>query len=92
MKTTVNGIEITPEMAEVLRRWYDYPCIEDMEPCLYIRWLSDIQDYLTRVWVDKSDDAEDIPTLKECVNRLIEIKDDLKLFIPQKTKEEGGAS
>lgn len=40
-----------------------------------------------RVWVDKDDDDDDIPQLKECVNALMVIKDDLSNFIPAK---EGG--
>jgi hypothetical protein len=90
-RTIVNGVEISPEITEVLRRWYDYPCIEDMEPYLYIQWLSDIQDYRTRIWVNRNDDAEDISTLKDCVNGLIQIKDDLKRFIPQKKNESNEA-
>ena len=88
MKTTVNGVEITPRIAEVLNKWYDDPLVEDMEPFLYVKWLSNIQDYLTRVWVGKDDDEPDIPELKNCVNCLIQIKDDLKQFIPKSSNEQ----
>jgi hypothetical protein len=37
---------------------------------------------LTRIRVDKDDDAPDLPELKECMSELILIKDDLKMFIP----------
>jgi hypothetical protein len=79
----VNGVEITPRMAEALHLWYDCSLFEDMKPCQYVKWLSNIQDYLIRVWVDKDDDAPDLPELKECVSELILIKDDLKMFIPE---------
>jgi hypothetical protein len=84
MKTTVNGIEITSKMAAVLQDWYDDGRIEDMKPCVYVEWLCGVQDYLTRIWVDRNDDAEDIPELKDCIHGLIQIKDDLKKFIPEK--------
>jgi hypothetical protein len=37
--------------------------------------------------VNRNDDADDIPALKDCVNGLIQIRDDLKRFIPQKKNE-----
>jgi hypothetical protein len=84
MKTVVNGVEITPQIAEVLRNWLDESMVENTTPFIYVKWLSRIQDYLTRIWVDKDDDEEDIPELKECMNSLIVIKDELKKIIPEK--------
>jgi len=85
MKTQINGIEITPQMAAMLKSWYQSP--GESQPECYVRWISKIQDYLMRVWVDKDDDDDDIPQLKECVSALMVIKDDLSNFIPGK---EGG--
>lgn len=82
MKTQINGVEITPRLAEVLRKWYETP--NDSQPESYVRWINKIQDYLMRVWVDKPDDDDEISELKECVNALMIIKDDLIDFIPEK--------
>jgi hypothetical protein len=91
MKTTINNVEITPEIIEILKRWYTHENPEDETPVMYVKWIGSVQDYLTRVWVDKDDDEDDIPELKRCVNCLIQIKDDLESFI-RKTRQEGGKS
>jgi len=87
MKTMIDGIEITPEMVEVLKKWYNTKSPEDIEPRIYVRWLGKIQDYLTRIWVNMDDDEENVAEFKECVNCLIVIKDDLNRFIPEKGDE-----
>jgi hypothetical protein len=84
MKTIINGVEITPQMGEVLHRWFDCELAEDIQPFVYVKLLARTQDYLTRVWVDKYDDDEDIPELKEGVSCLLDIKNDLSRFIPDK--------
>jgi len=84
MKTKVEGIEITPKLIEVLEFWYSAEIIENTQPYIYVQWLSKIQDYLTRVWVDMSNSDDDIPKLKEYTSMIIQIKDDLIDLIPDR--------
>ena len=82
MKTTVNGVEITPAMAEVFSSWYR---IDDLNPEaipeIYARWLSEIQDYLTHILVDICEIENE--QIKNYLRWIIFIKDDLKMFIPE---------
>jgi hypothetical protein len=83
MKTIVNGVEITPQMANVLHEWYNGVFFEDMPPVQYAKKLSKIQDYLTRLLVDNTDNTEeDILELKKCISCLLQIRDDMEMFIP----------
>jgi len=84
MKTQVNGIEITPKMAEVFGEWYNQNSIENAQPCIYVRWLSKIQDYLTRNLIDMDDDDDHIPVVKDCLSMTVQIKDDFERLIPEK--------
>jgi hypothetical protein len=86
MKTIVNGVVITEEMAEVLKKWYN-PSLSETEPSLYVRGLGNIQDYLIRVWIDI--DSDEVATLefKECMSWLLMIKDDLQKFIIKNEKK-----
>ena len=86
-KIMIDGVEITSEIAEVLSEWYGRSNPEDIIPIMYSNWLGKVQDYLTRVWVDKDEDAEDMSALKECVDMTIQIKDSFSRLIPKKGGE-----
>jgi hypothetical protein len=79
MKTTLNGIEITSGMSEVIREWN-----ETAGPERYVSYLSDIQDFLCYQLTD----SEHCREAGRLLTHIIYIKDDLKRFIP----EEGGQS
>jgi len=79
MKTMLEGVELTPETAEILRKWYEDS--NDTAIARYVRWLAKIQDYLTRAWVER--DEDDDGEFKDCVGCLILIKDDLERLIPK---------
>jgi hypothetical protein len=88
MKTIVDGVEITPQMAKVLHVWYDYSFFEDMPPVWYAETLSKIQDYLTRLLVDNTDNTEEeLLELKDCISCLLQLRDDMKMFIPPNKKK-----
>jgi len=71
-------------MAEVLKTWYNYnPRIEDSPPERYVEYLMNIQDFLCRLLEDN--EYGDI--VIEHISSIISIKDDLKIFIPQKERE-----
>ena len=82
MTTQVNGVEITPKMGDALENWYRDACsYDDTQPFYYVKWLSLIQDLLTRQWIRQDDnDAK----FKECMDMIIQIKDALQQFIPDK--------
>ncbi len=80
MITTVDNVEITPAIIQVLKKWYENPEMEGSEPERFVRWLGGIQDCLCRVLIEniKIDDA----MVKECLSQVIYIKDDFKQLIP----------
>ncbi|HCC51123.1 MAG TPA: hypothetical protein DEQ30_02965 [Porphyromonadaceae bacterium] len=81
MKTQVNGIEITPKMAEVLDRWYGNAIsYDDTLPFGYVRELGEVQDLLCRMIYD----VDDHPELKHAISIIINIKDDMRNLIPDK--------
>ena len=87
MITQINGIEITPNMAEVLNEWYSDKIVENTQPSIYFEWLSEIQDYLTRDLTDTGYNEKKFPILIECLDTIIQIKDDFKKLIPEKDEQ-----
>jgi hypothetical protein len=81
MKTEVNGVEITPEMAEALKEWYDTDGGEAM-PEYFIHCLSHVQDCMTRYLIGSNPLSE--AELKDCVSEIIFVKDELKPFVLKK--------
>jgi hypothetical protein len=79
MRTSIDGVAITPAIITILGEWYNQENPGDIKPKMYVRWLARTQDYLTRIWVDKDDD-DDLSELKNCVNCIIQIKDELERF------------
>jgi hypothetical protein len=84
MKTTVNGVEITSNISEVLREWNENTGTSVSTPERYVSYLSDIQDFLCYLL----DDPDDCRNIKQLLLHIIYIKDDLKRFI----RMEGGES
>jgi hypothetical protein len=88
MKTSVNGVEITPKMAKVLESWYEgCTSIENTYPYYFVEHISLIQDYLTDLWLDTEDDDPNVPKLKSYLNTLMFLKSQLKMFIPEPEDE-----
>jgi hypothetical protein len=75
MKTTIDGVEITSAMAEVLGEWH-----ETAGPERYVSYLSDIQDFLCY----QLQESEYCQKAERLLLHIIYIKDDLKRFIPEK--------
>ena len=81
MTTQVNGVEITPKIAETLRRWYDASISwSDTVPYYYVIRLGELQDFLCEMIDDK-------PEIKSMITTVLCIKKDLENFIPQKERE-----
>ena len=85
MTTIVDGVEITPNITSVLKEWNDTSYDGEVVPVRYLRYLSTIQDHLTRLLVEMGDMKED--DIKECIGDIIFIKDDIAKFIPEKGVE-----
>jgi len=85
MKTQINGIEITPEMAELLEEWFE----EDREssPSIFVKYLNSIQDLLCRVLIDHNLVKE--ADVKDCISSIICIKDNFNRLIPVDDIESG---
>jgi hypothetical protein len=84
MKTQVNGIEITPAIAEVFDKWYgDAISYDDTLPFSYVKELGEIQDFLCRMIYD----VDTNPELKRAISIIINIKDDMKKLIPGKNSD-----
>jgi len=82
MKTIIEGVEITPAIAEILKKWFIFnPNIEDSYPEYYVTELSDMQDYFCR---KLDEDPEELQTIKVMLLFIIALKDDFKQLIPKK--------
>lgn len=80
VKTMVNGVEITPSMAEVLDKWTDGLDFADTLPYYYVDKLGKIQDIFCRMLDNDGDHAETL----SAISIIIALKDDLRGFIPDK--------
>ncbi|MDR1716324.1 MAG: hypothetical protein LBS20_10805 [Prevotella sp.] len=83
MNTTieVNGITLSGEAQNVLKSWHSSGSqTQKSDPERYVEYLNDTQDCLIRVMLENGLDTQDIADL---LTKLICIKDDLKLLIPQ---------
>jgi hypothetical protein len=81
MKTMIDGVEITPEIAKRLTKWYASEW-DKSYPEMFVDDLSETQDCLTRMLIDGTKVTEG--TIKRCLGYVIALKDDLAGFIPQK--------
>jgi hypothetical protein len=80
MKTTIDGVEITPAMTEILKKWFIYnPAVEESYPEYYVQKLGEMQDYFCRNLEEESNRLE---TVKHMLLSIIAIKDDFKKLIP----------
>jgi hypothetical protein len=77
MKTQINGVVVTPEMEEVLQKWYEFA---ESLPESYVNDLEEIQDFLCTLL----DNCDLYPAVKSSLFSLIYIKNDLRKFIPRK--------
>jgi hypothetical protein len=81
MKTQINGIEITPRMAEVFDKWYgNAVSYDDTLPYGYVKNLNELQDMLCGMIYE----IDNIPNLKHTISLVVNLKNDLKMFIPEK--------
>lgn len=87
MKTQINGVEITPKIAEVFESWYNSDLIEYTYPYECVVWLSELQDYITRIFIEKNSDDKDMDILKSCICTIVSIKDEFKKLIPERKEE-----
>ena len=77
MKTQVNGVEIMPEIVNVLNDWNgNSDSWEDTVPYHYIQELGKIQDHLFRM----INNVDTLQELQPSISLLVSIKDDLKKF------------
>jgi hypothetical protein len=84
MKTIINGVEITPRMADMLQSRYEkYTCIEETFPYVFVDRISGIRDYLTDIRLEKEDGDRDVPKLKYFPEGLMLLKEHMKELIPE---------
>jgi len=75
----VEGLNLTNGILEVLKRWQNSASKNvKSDPERYLDYLSDIQDGLIRVMLEKGSDIQDIADL---LTKSICIKDDIREFI-----------
>lgn len=83
MKTQVNGIEITPKMAEIFEEWYaNSASWDDTVPYFHVRNLCKVQDFLCSIINDN------IPDIENLIFTVVSIKKDLEKFIPEKDEQD----
>jgi hypothetical protein len=76
MITQINGVEITPQMAKVLTRWYNADHRNDTVPAGYVRELTVLQDFLCRQLDELAE--EEHPKLNKMLAAVINLKDDFR--------------
>ncbi len=78
---TINGVEFTPEMLEVLKFWGEGKG-ECNTPLSFLNTLTEIQDYLCEEFANFGDeDIKQYREIAELVCGITLIKSDLKAFI-----------
>jgi|GEM_PF-2807766 hypothetical protein len=78
----INGIVLSDQAQKVLKKWQNSESFSTpSDPELYVEYLNDTQDCLTRVMLES---ASDMPYIADILTKLICIKDDLKLLITRK--------
>jgi hypothetical protein len=71
----------------VLTKWYNTTELDpETGPEIYVRWLSGVQDSLTRILLDLC--KVDQKQIEKCVCRIIYIKAELQCFIPESSKKQ----
>jgi hypothetical protein len=81
MKTTIDGLEITPAIITVLKEWY----VNDNAPAEFVKWLTFVEDCLVRLLICR--DIIDKEKIKESLYYILYIKDEFQKF---DLKPEGG--
>lgn len=81
---TINGIEITPQLMSVLEKWTTIPEGGDSIACIYVKSITQIQDYITLTLAEYMGDGYEDKQKKisEILAELIYIKEDIKQFVP----------
>ena len=75
MTTQVNGVEITPQITEVLTRWYGNAISrEDSRPFYYVKELSILQDFLCRMVYEVDEYSE----FRQMISTVTNLKDDFQ--------------
>ena len=83
MNTVINGVEITPAIAEQLKELFE----GTTDDCLlddYVKFCNGIQDFLCAVLL--GDDYDAIPNedvIKECLRQIMLIRKSLKALLGQ---------
>ena len=84
MTTQINGVEITPQMAEIFEKWYNNAISwDDTVPFYYVKSLQQIQDFFCRTLRHSEDKSE----ISNMITVIINIKDDLERLTPQKNEQ-----
>lgn len=82
----INGIKLCRETQTILKRWQIGGNSHKSDPELYVEYLSETQDCLTRLMLESGKEVNEISNL---LTKLIQIKDDLKIFNYQNQKVNG---
>jgi hypothetical protein len=81
MKTVIEGVEITPQISEILKKWFIFnPRIDESYPEYYALQLGVIQDYLCRKLDEYDAELEEI---RQMLIIIVSMKDDFKQLIPE---------
>lgn len=82
--TTINGITLTPDMFEVIKRWQPESHLDTVLPQVYVGYLTQMQDFLCLMIGDYGDSdqyKEQVAEITSHMTGLIHIKKDLEKFI-----------
>lgn len=82
---TIEGVQLTPKIIDALIDWYPVDEPEECLPEVFCNWLSEAQDYFSRI-VSYSSGCEDVSKEKEFMGNMIFMKDNMKAFVPGKGK------
>lgn len=77
MKNVIDGVEITPEIIEMIKDWAPASDIDISVPEMHIQSLSKIQDFITRQLDNYCNSPEMMIEIAKHLNSVVIIKDSL---------------
>lgn len=85
--TTVNGVVLTPDILDVMKRWQPESHLDSVLPEVYVGYLNQMQDFLCLMMADygtREECKEQVAEITDHMTGLIHIKKDLEKFILKK--------
>jgi hypothetical protein len=77
MKNVIDGVEITPEIIEMIKEWAPSSAVDISRSEMFVQSLGKVQDFITRSMQDYMGSPKEMNDINECLLSIILMKDDL---------------